>query len=55
MQSLLIFMEEKGRKFGVRTSLEHFSRAERIKIIPLYAIGKIYSADKSNPLINKKI
>jgi len=51
MQSLRIFMEEKGSKFGVRTSLEHFAEIEKIKIIPLYAIGKIYSADKSNALI----
>jgi len=51
MQSLRIFMEEKGSKFGIRTSLEHFSRIEKIRIIPLYAIGKIYSADKSNSII----
>jgi hypothetical protein len=44
-------MEEKGSKFGVRTSLEHFAEIERIKIIPLYAIGKIYSEDKKISLI----
>ena len=51
MQSLRIFMEEKGSKFGVRTSLENFSKMKDIRIIPLYAIGKIYKANKNNPLI----
>jgi predicted AAA+ superfamily ATPase len=51
MQSLRIFIEEKGSKFGVRTSLENFSRMEEIRIIPLYAIGKIFKANKNNPLI----
>lgn len=41
MQSLRIFMEEKKSKFGIRTSLENFSRLGKINIIPLYAIGKI--------------
>lgn len=50
MQSLRIFIEEKGSKFGVRTSLEHFAVIEKIKIIPLYAIGKIFIANKNNPL-----
>ena len=44
MQSLRIFMEEKGSKIEVRTSLVHFNGIERIKIIPLYTIGKIYAA-----------
>lgn len=51
MQSLRIFIEEKGSKFGVRTSLENFSRMKEIRIIPLYAIGKIFKANKHNPLI----
>ena len=51
MQSLRIFIEEKGSKFGVRTSLENFSKMEGIRIIPLYAIGKIFKANKNNPLI----
>jgi len=51
MQSLRIFLEEKGSKFGVRTSLENFSKMKDIRIIPLYAIGKIYKANKNNPLI----
>lgn len=51
MQSLRIFIEEKGSKFGVRTSLENFSRMKEIRIIPLYAIGKIFKANMNNPLI----
>ncbi len=51
MQSLRIFMEEKKCKFGIRTSLENFSKMKDIRIIPLYAIGKIYKANKNNPLI----
>jgi predicted AAA+ superfamily ATPase len=43
MQSLRIFMEEKKCKFGIRTSLENFSRLEKIIIIPLYAISAIRS------------
>jgi predicted AAA+ superfamily ATPase len=43
MQSLRIFLEEKKSKFGIRTSLENFSRLENINIIPLYAVGAIRS------------
>jgi len=46
MQSLYIFLEEKEIKKGIRTSLENFSRLEKVLIIPLYAIGKIFSADR---------
>jgi len=51
MQSLRIFMEEKKCKFGIRTSLEYFARIDKISIIPLYAIGAIFKANKNNPLI----
>jgi len=50
MQSLRIFMEEKGSKIGVRTSLENLSKMEKIKIIPLYAIGAIFKTIKNNAL-----
>ncbi len=50
MQSLRIFMEEKGSEFGVRTSLENFSRMEKIKIIPLYAIGAIFKTSRNSAL-----
>jgi predicted AAA+ superfamily ATPase len=42
MQSLFIFLEEKKIKKGIRTSLENFSRYERIDIIPVYAISNLY-------------
>jgi hypothetical protein len=32
-------MEEKNTPFGIRTSLENFGEIEKIKIIPIYAIG----------------
>jgi predicted AAA+ superfamily ATPase len=41
MQSLFLFMQEKHIKFGIRTSLENFSEYNNIKVIPLYAIGKV--------------
>ena len=39
MQSMHLFMKEKNTKTGIRTSLENFSEYDRIKVIPLYAIG----------------
>lgn len=41
MQSLFIFLEEKKIKKGIRTSLENFSKYEKIDVIPLYAISNI--------------
>ena len=42
MQSLFIFLEEKKIKKGIRTSLENFSRFEKIDVIPAYAISNLY-------------
>jgi len=39
MQSLHIFLSEKHLEYGIRTSLENFSRFDKIKVYPLYAIG----------------
>ncbi|MDR2382621.1 MAG: AAA family ATPase [Prevotellaceae bacterium] len=39
MQSMFLFLEEKKLPFGVRTSLENFATYDKIKVIPLYAIG----------------
>jgi predicted AAA+ superfamily ATPase len=39
MQSMYKFLEEKKGHFGIRTSLENFGKLEKIKIIPIYAIG----------------
>ncbi|POY41539.1 ATP-binding protein [Flavobacterium alvei] len=41
MQSLYLFLEEKKLDFGIRLSLENFSDMEKIKIIPLYAVGNL--------------
>ena len=40
MQSMWIFLEEKKSKYGIRTSLENFGQYDKIKVFPLYAIGK---------------
>ncbi len=50
MQSIYKFMEEKHSDFGIRTSLENFGQIDKIKIIPIYAIGIAIK----NKLINIK-
>lgn len=37
MQSMFLFLKEKGLKLGYRISLENFSELNEIKILPLYA------------------
>lgn len=44
MQSLFIFLEEKKIKKGIRTSLENFTRFEKIDVIPAYAISNLYGS-----------
>ena len=41
MQSMHLFMKEKNSKVGIRTSLENFAVYDKIKVVPLYAIGTI--------------
>lgn len=41
MQSLYIFLAEKGIKEGVRLSLENFSAIDKVKIMPLYAVKNL--------------
>jgi predicted AAA+ superfamily ATPase len=41
MQSLFIFMEHKKQKFGIRTSLENFSKYDIVRVYPIYAIDNI--------------
>lgn len=41
MQSLHLFLAEKHRPFGVRTSSENFASYDNIRVVPLYAIGNI--------------
>jgi len=46
MQSMRVFLEEKQSPYGVRSSLENFGQYDKIKVFPLYAIGKVI-ADKT--------
>jgi predicted AAA+ superfamily ATPase len=41
MQSMWLFLNEKKIEFGIRSSLENFGAFAKVKIYPLYAIGKI--------------
>lgn len=41
MQSMRVFLEQKHRPYGVRTSLENFSTYDNIRVYPLYAIGNL--------------
>ena len=43
MQSLYLFLDEKKLDFGIRLSLENFSEMEKIKIVPLYAVGNLFT------------
>ncbi len=38
MQSMRVFMREKGIRWGIRTSLENFSEYEDIRVWPLYSV-----------------
>jgi hypothetical protein len=46
MKSLHLFLREKQASFGVRCSLENFDRYEKIKTLPLYAIGHLFKSIK---------
>ena len=41
MQSLWRFLNEKQSEYGIRTSLENFGQYDKIKVVPLYAVGSI--------------
>ena len=41
MQSMHLFLAEKQSEYGIRTSLENFSKYDNIRVYPLYAIGNI--------------
>lgn len=41
MQSLFLFLKEKQRAIGIRTSLENFSKYDPIRVYPLYAIANL--------------
>ena len=40
MQSMWVFLDEKKSEYGIRFSLENFGQFDKIKIFPLYAVGK---------------
>lgn len=42
MQSLWRFLEDKKSEYGIRTSLENFSRYDKIEVFPLYAGANIF-------------
>ena len=41
MQSMHLFLAEKQSEYGIRTSLENFSKYDHIRVYPLYAIGNV--------------
>ncbi len=41
MQSMYYFIEQKGCEYGIRTSLEPFSKYGRVQVVPLYAVRAI--------------
>ena len=41
MQSLHLFLKEKRANYGIRTSLENFTKYDNIQVFPLYAIGNL--------------
>ncbi|MBI5528851.1 MAG: ATP-binding protein [Deltaproteobacteria bacterium] len=41
MQSMRLFMEERGLEKGIRVSMENFSKYDRIETVPLYAAGRL--------------
>ncbi len=43
MQSMMLFLKEKNKAYGIRTSLENFSDKGSYKTIPLYAVGNLIS------------
>ncbi len=42
MQSIRQFMAERNSEYGIRISLENFSCYDKIKVLPLYAINKLF-------------
>ena len=42
MRSLSLFLQEKAVDSAVRFSHENFSRMEKIQIMPIYAVSKLY-------------
>jgi predicted AAA+ superfamily ATPase len=49
MQSLRLFMRERGLQTGIRTSMEPFGRVAEVLIVPLYAFGSFMSGQTPKP------
>jgi len=47
MQSMQLFLAEKQSEYGIRTSLENFTKYDNIRVYPLYAIGNVKTENKS--------
>jgi predicted AAA+ superfamily ATPase len=43
MQSLFLFMQERGLQRGLRVSLENFSQYHNIQVLPMYAVSRVYT------------
>jgi len=39
MQSMFLFLKEKNKKYGIRTSMENFGKYNNVLVFPLYAIA----------------
>jgi predicted AAA+ superfamily ATPase len=44
MQSLRVFMQDRGLQHGLRSSLEPFGRIGNVDVVPLYALGVFMTA-----------
>ncbi|GBU24285.1 hypothetical protein R83H12_00913 [Fibrobacteria bacterium R8-3-H12] len=53
MQSMHIFLSEKNSEYGIRSSLENFSFYDKIKVLPLYAIGRCAEAFAYRKIISQ--
>jgi predicted AAA+ superfamily ATPase len=55
MQSMWQFLKEKPSEYGIRTSLENFAQYDKIKVVPLYAIGNIVCGYGDNKLSHPRL
>ena len=49
MHSLRLFLSEKKSRYGIRTSLENYSKYDHIMVMPLYALSNMIKDEKSGP------
>lgn len=48
MQSMRLFLQQKGIDYGIRTSLENFSHYDDIKVYPMYAVKNMFVERQSS-------